>query len=69
MLSRLVALVAVVVCVTALQSGPRSIVAVEPQRTAMQVDFDSLHMQAADALESLQLAHERRLVSIDAVEF
>jgi len=69
MLSRFVALTAVAVCVAVLQSGPRSIVAVEPQQTAVQVDFDSLHMQAAAALESLQLTHERRLVSIEAAEF
>ena len=69
MLSRLVALAAVAVCVAALQSGPRSVVAVEPQQTAMQVDFDSLHMQAAAALESLQFAHERRLASTEAMEF
>jgi hypothetical protein len=69
MLSRFVALATVVVCVAALQSGPRSIVAVEPQQTAMQIDFDSLHTQATAALESLQLAHERRLASIEAAEF
>ena len=69
MVSRFVALAAVVVSVAVLLSGPRSIVAVEPQQTAMQVDFDSLHTQAAAALESLQLAHERRLASIEAVEF
>ena len=69
MLSRFVAFAAVVVCVAALQSGPRSIVAVEPQQTAMQVDFDSLHAQATAALETLQFAHERRLASVEATEF
>ena len=68
MLSRFVALT-VIVCAAVLLSGPRSIVAVEPQQTAMQVDFDSLHTQAAAALESLQIAHERRLASADAMEF
>jgi hypothetical protein len=68
MLSRFVAL-AVVVCTAVLLSTPRPIVAVAPQATAMQVDFDSLHTQAAAALESLQLAHERRLASIEAAEF
>lgn len=68
MFSKFVALT-VLVGAAVLLSGPRSIVAVEPQQTAMQVDFDSLHTQAAAALESLQLAHERRLASVEAAEF
>jgi len=68
MLSRFVALT-VVVCAAFLFSTPRPIVAVAPQETAAQVDFDSLHAQATAALETLQVAHERRLASIEAPEF
>jgi len=52
-----------------LLSIPRPTASVEPQDTAAQIDFDSLHAQAAIALETLQYARERRIASVEDTSF